>query len=679
MVTLDPQARTLAVLDRIRFAAPPAGGGAGLAFTLDAGLEPSLEDPQARLVLERQGSAPAPFKRYAIMPGTSRETLTLRYRGRLAQRSGAGPALLGHIGPEGVLMTGAGRWYPRFADERVTFTLEVRMPAGWAAVSQGEGLQHASDAAGSVWRWREGEPQEDIVLAANRFTVYSKSTAVAEAMVFLLEPDEAIAGRYLEATARYLDLYQRLIGPYAYKKFALVENFRETGYGMPSFTLLGSRVLRFPFIIDSSYPHEILHNWWGNAVYVDYASGNWSEGLTAYLADHLMQEQRGRGAEYRRRALEKYRNYVDSGKDFPLDRFRSKHGEITEAVGYNKTLMFFHMLRRRLGDAVFIDGLRRFYNDQRWRFASFSDLQAAFESASGLELGSMFDQWVHRVGAPELRMDPPRVEKTRDGYRLRGRIEQQQEGPAYRLDVPIAVELEEGAQGVRYVLVMTEKALEFDLAFSTIPTRFAVDPGFDLFRRLAVAESPAALGELFGDDDAVFVLPSDENESTREGYRDLAERLGAKPVSADNALSALPAERAVWLLGWENRHRAAFENTVTDQGVRFERGSVRIEDAARARDVECIVMVGREPAPSMRAIGWIGCENPRAIAGLARKLPHYSSYGYLSFQGDAPTNVLKGRWRLTDSPLVARLDARARQGPLNLPAQPPLFANGAAR
>ena len=37
---------------------------------------------------------------------------------------------------------------------------------------------------------------------------------------------------------------------------------------MPSFTLLGSQVIRFPFILTSSYPHEILHNWWGNAVFV---------------------------------------------------------------------------------------------------------------------------------------------------------------------------------------------------------------------------------------------------------------------------------------------------------------------------------------------------------------------------------------------------------------------------
>jgi len=86
--------------------------------------------------------------------------------------------------------------------------------------------------------------------------------------------------------------------------------------------LLGPQVIRFPFILSSSYPHEILHNWWGNSVFVDYASGNWCEGLTAYMADHLIQEQRGQGEAYRRDVLQKYRSYVKDGRDFPLAEFR---------------------------------------------------------------------------------------------------------------------------------------------------------------------------------------------------------------------------------------------------------------------------------------------------------------------------------------------------------------------
>ena len=36
------------------------------------------------------------------------------------------------------------------------------------------------------------------------------------------------------------------------------------------------------------------------------------------MADHLIQEQRGKGEDYRRDTLQKYRNYVKEERDFPL-------------------------------------------------------------------------------------------------------------------------------------------------------------------------------------------------------------------------------------------------------------------------------------------------------------------------------------------------------------------------
>ena len=177
-----------------------------------------------------------------------------------------------------------------------------------------------------------------------------------------------------------------MLGDYPFSKFALVENFWETGFGMPSFTLLGPRVIRFPFILESSYPHELLHNWWGNGVYPDYATGNWSEGLTAYLADHLFREMDGTGHEYRKEMLARYKNYVSEGEDFPLSQFTSRNSAATQAVGYGKTLMLWHMLRIELGDELFIDGLRQFYDRYQFQRASFADIENLFSELSGRDL-----------------------------------------------------------------------------------------------------------------------------------------------------------------------------------------------------------------------------------------------------------------------------------------------------
>ena len=207
---------------------------------------------------------------------------------------------------------------------------------------------------------------------------YSDHAGDVEIFAFLREADPALAGKYLEATKRYLKLYEGMLPAYPYASFALVENFWETGYGMPSFTLLGPRIIRFPFILHSSYPHEILHNWWGNSVFVEFESGNWCEGLTAYLADHLVKEGLGRGAEYRRDTLKNYSNFIHEGKDFPLAEFRSRHSSASEAVGYGKSLMLWHMLRRSIGDKRFTAGLRGFY--AAYRFADIDAMESLWST-----------------------------------------------------------------------------------------------------------------------------------------------------------------------------------------------------------------------------------------------------------------------------------------------------------
>ena len=278
---------------------------------------------------------------------------------------------------------------------------QVDLPAGWKSVGQGERTSAAAPAlpstasgGGFSERWSVTTPTEEVHLIAAPFTEYSKDAGSVKAYAFLRKHDPALAERYLDATAQYLDMYRNLLGPYPYSKFALVETTWETGYGMPSFTLLGEQIIRFPFILTSSYPHELLHNWWGNGVFVASTGGNWCEGLTAYLADQLFAEQRGQGAEHRRGILQRVTNFVTLENDFPVSRFVSRHNAVTEAIGYGKTAMMWNMLRDKLGDAQFVAALQAFYRDNRFREASFDDIEKSFEAVSGRDLREFFDQWV---------------------------------------------------------------------------------------------------------------------------------------------------------------------------------------------------------------------------------------------------------------------------------------------
>ena len=640
----------------------------GLQFLLHSGMQPSSPTPGTHIIRDAERSEAVPLESFKVSLPPGRNTFVLVYGGTIGhglQAYGKEQArgfkhTPGVISPEGVYLAGSSNWYPRFGKELVTFSLQVELPLKWDAVSQGERTLHTSKSNTTLVQWKSPQVQEEIYLIAAPFIEYTKPAGRVAAMVFLRKPDEALAGKYLDAAVRYLAMYAELIGPYPYKKFALVENFWETGFGMPSFTLLGPKIIRFPFILHSSYPHEILHNWWGNSVYPDYEKGNWTEGLTAYLADHLIKETRGQAAAYRQGALQKYADYVLKGRDFALVQFRSRHSASSAAVGYGKSLMFFHMLRQELGDETFIRGLRDFYRKNRFRTADFNDLRKSFESVSGKDMSIEFNQWTTRSGAPALTVSDPQAVPDGDGWMLTVRIEQVQAEGVYHLRIPVAVTMEGQSRAYQRVVVMDRQHLELKLRLPARPIRMDMDPEFDLFRRLEPDEIPPALSQAFGAKKMLILLPSSAGKDLLQAYRDLAVSFSKSgpddvAVKLDTEVPKIPLDRAVTLFGWENRFVGEIVSALKVYDVTINQDKISIGHTSILRENHAVVLTARQLKNKNLSLTWVASDLPAAFAGLGRKLPHYHKYSYLGFQGPEPVNVAKGRWPVLDSPMAVFL------------------------
>jgi len=505
---------------------------------------------------------------------------------------------------------------------------------------------------------------------------YARTAGDVEVFAFLRGEDAALAQRYLDATARYLELYEGMLPSFPYASFALVENFWETGYGMPGFTLLGPRVIRFPWILTSSYPHELLHNWWGNSVYVDFETGNWCEGLTAYMADHLFAEQRGEGATYRRATLKKYTDMVSAGEDFPLSEFGSRQSAASEAVGYGKSLMLFHMARRAVGNEGFLAALSHFDREHRFSRASFSDLAVAFSDETGGDWIPFVEEWVSRTGAPEIEIREARVEEGAPGeapWRVAVHLRQVQEVDSFPITVPVAVTIEGQAEPVWAASGSCGRDCIVEVPCPAKPLRVDVDPAFDVMRRLDPLEVPPALSTIFGADDPLFVLPSAASDEEAEMWRQLAAGW-ARPeeprMILDSDLDALP-DVPTWVLGWSNRFAGEIVARVANQGVRVETEMVKLADDSLSRADNSLVLVARAAGRPEMAVGWIAAAPIAAIPGLARKLPHYTRYSYLGFRGEEPENTLKGMWRPLTSPMVRNL-TDGEMPAFELPSRAPL-------
>jgi hypothetical protein len=588
----------------------------------------------------------------------------------------------GLIGENGVFLAGTSFWVPTLGEDLVTFELTVtHLPDGFGVVSQGERVQRDTDTGTTTWRCQS--PTEEIYLVAGPWTEYRRQAGDTTLYAFLRTPDPSLASRYLEASERYLKMYERALPPYPYPSFAVVENFWETGYGMPGFTLLGEKILRFPWILTSSYPHEILHSWWGNSVYVDYASGNWCEGLTAYMADHTLAEHRGEARAHRRTTLQKYADFVRDGEDLPISQFRSRHSAASEAVGYGKGLMIFHMLRRAVGEHAFLDALHGFANEHMFSRASLADVAAAFAhlSEGPHDWAAFYDEWSHRSGAPSLELVVAFVRRKLDTdgmWSVEVQLRQTQEARPFPLLVPLAITVKGLDEPVLHHVWMTRRRVRTTIDCPGQPLRLDVDPAFDLMRRIDPMEVPPALSTVQGSETPVYVLPTAASDAEREAWRRLAQAWhgpdGSPRIVADSEFDDLP-DGAVWLLGAGNAHAETLLELLADRGVERHGSTVTVGEQQVGPEGS-VVLVERSPGAPEDALAWVAAPIA-AIEGLTRKLPHYSKYSWLTFSGDDPSNTGKGMWQATDSPLVRQLSPEPMPE-LKLPPGPPLLELPAA-
>ncbi len=544
----------------------------------------------------------------------------------------------GRIVAEGATLNAASFWVPWSGDALFTFDLEVECPAEWRAITQGDLV--ADEARGSVraMRWRCGHPSQEIHLVAGPYRkVARRHGAVSLETWCYANTEEAISAPYLDAAATAIDRFSAAYGTYPFSKFALVENYWQTGYGMPSFTLLGSQVIRLPFIVHTSFPHEILHNWWGNGVYVEPEQGNWCEGLTAYGADYAAKEIEGGTAarDYRRDQLVGVRDFaLAGGRDFALVRFRKRESGATEAVGYGKTLMVFHMLRRSIGRDAFDASLRRLYTAHRFRRAGWDDVRAAFEQETGRDLRAWFEQWVMRPGAPSLSLTE--VALTARGDRILGVLVQ--EPPTFDLEVPIVV----AGAGRRVTVDVKAHGVRtaFDVAVDFAPETIAADPEFHLFRVLHDGEIAPTLSGVLGATAVRVVVGANVAGEAREALLAVA-----KEWAADTSVVVVEEAAGVPLSDF-------------DGGTWFfgDGGGARkfvAEDLPALAATGTIVAAGRLGGAPKRPAALLQPRDAAGIAAVARKIPHYSKYSWLAFDGDK--NVAKGVWDPGESGLVVRI------------------------
>ena len=510
------------------------------------------------------------------------------------------------IDERGVSLTGI--WYPSHR-EMSRYHLSVNLPEGYTAISEADEIEKVQKKGKVHYRFRFPYKTDGInLVASDKYVIVRDKFRDIDIYAYFFPEDMKLAKTYIEYTKKYLEMYEDLLGKYPYKRFAIVENFLPTGYSMPTFTLLGSSVVKLPFIVKTSLGHEIVHQWFGDYVYIDYDSGNWAEGLTTYLSDHLYREQKEEGWQYRKQMLVDYRSYVTDGTDMPLTDFVRRSDRASRAIGYGKTAMVFHMLKNLMGKDDFHASLKKMIDRNHFKRASWDDIRLSFEQLHGSSLGWFFEEWVEKEGLIELSLHDPEVRQSGTNYNLHFHVDQTED--VYRVSLPVTIYFE---NGILFDTILIDKQYNsFELTMKEKPVRIVLDEAYDIARVLGKDEVPPVIARLFGNEKIIIALPVEGREIYQSIIGDFEER-GAVTRAAKEISIADIEDLSIIALG--------IDNPIVTRLY----GSLIREDAGFS------IRMKTNPRNPEKVIAVIEAESSSEAEAALRKIPHYGKYSKLLF------------------------------------------------
>ena len=151
--------------------------------------------------------------------------------------------------------------------------------------------------------------------------------------------------------------------------------------------------------------HELAHQWFGNKI----TCGSWkdiwlNEGFATYLTGLTTENLDGDAAfkNWRISNINSSTSLPD-GSVYLSDADTTSVGRIFNGrLSYRKGAMVLHMLRKKLGDAVFFQGMKNYLTDPNlaYDYALTPDFISKMESASGMDLTEFFDDWIYNQGHP---------------------------------------------------------------------------------------------------------------------------------------------------------------------------------------------------------------------------------------------------------------------------------------
>ncbi len=197
------------------------------------------------------------------------------------------------------------------------------------------------------------------------------------------------------------------IGPYSYAKLANMQAKTQWG-GLENAGTISyfENSVTGKNEVEGLIAHEIAHQWFGNSATENDWNHVWlSEGFATYFAILYQESVYGDGKRKEELELDRKQiiEYYVKNPSPIIDPSITDPLKVLSVNTYQKAGWVLNMLRHKLGDGVFWQGIRTYYKRFRNANVMTRDFRKVMEEVSGTNLEAFFEQWLYTKGHPEIK------------------------------------------------------------------------------------------------------------------------------------------------------------------------------------------------------------------------------------------------------------------------------------
>ena len=320
-------------------------------------------------------------------------------------------------------------WLPSIdhPSDKATVNYTIHAPVEWKVIANGyrvsSPISSLNNAIGPkedrlTWKWDVTVPiptynmvfgagKMDVELlgyaACDQSPASQRQDNCVEVSLWVYPEDKIKAKDSFRRAVNMVDFFTKTIGPFPFEKLANVQSSTRFG-GMENASAIfySEKSIGKGRNIEGTVSHEIAHQWFGDSVTEADWNHLWlSEGFATYFGNLFFEYEDGEKIFQDKMENNRKRIINSENTNRPIiDQENKDLFKLLNSNNYPKGGWVLHMLRGYMGDELFFNGIRKYYELYKYKTATTKDFQSVMENIKREKLDWFFEQWIYKPGFP---------------------------------------------------------------------------------------------------------------------------------------------------------------------------------------------------------------------------------------------------------------------------------------